>query len=329
MQAIVYTQYGPPDLLQLQAVEKPIPKAHEVLVKVLAAAVNPLDCWRFKMTPLLARLLEGGPRQPKRKILGADIAGQVEAVGSKVKQLQPGDAVFGIPAGSVGAFAEYACAAEAHVALKPAQISFATAAAVPVAALTALQALRDHGRLQPGQSVLINGASGGVGTFAVQIAKFFGAEVTAVCSTQNVETAHTLGADHVIDYTQADFTQNGQRYDLIIAVNGYHPLHAYRRALRPNGRYVVIGGAIPQIFQGMLLGPLLSRVGRQKMGFMGIAKPNQKDLVFIGELLAAGKVAPIIDRHYPLRAVVEAINYVGAGHARGKVVITLEEHNNS
>lgn len=323
MQAIVYSTSGPPDFLRLQEVPKPTPKPNQVLIKVHAASVNPLDCWRFSLPPLLARLMAGGRGKPQNRLLGADLAGRVVAVGSQVQRWQPGDDVFGIAAGSVGAFAEYACAAETQVARKPANLSFAAAAAVPVAALTALQALRDKGRLQAGQTVLINGASGGVGTFAIQLAKAFGAAVTAVCSTRNVATAHALGADQVIDYTKTDFTQQQQRYDLILAVNGYHSLFDYRRALTPNGACVVIGGALPQIFQTMLLGPLLARLGRQQMGFLGIAKPKQPDLTLLAEWLATGKIVPVIDRTYPLCETADAINYLRAGHARGKVVLTV------
>jgi len=323
MKAIVYTKYGPPDVLQLKEVEKPSPQDNEVLVKVLAASVNAMDWRPFTMPLIFVRMMRGGLLEPKDTSLGADIAGRVEAVGPAVKQFQPGDAVFGV---SKGAFAEYACAAENELALKPANLSFEAAAAVPVAAFTALQGLRDKGKIQPGQKVLINGAGGGVGTFAVQIAKSFGAEVTAVCSTRNLDMARSIGADHVIDYTQEDFTKNEQRYDLIIAANGYHPILDYRRALSPNGIYVVIGGSMTQIFQGMLLGPLLSWTGSKKMGSM-MTHSNQKDLVFLKELLEAGKVVPVIDRFYPLSKVAEAIRYLEEGHARGKVVITVEHSN--
>ena len=323
MKAIVYTKYGPPDVLQLKEVEKPSPQDNEVLVKVLAASVNAMDWRPFTMPLIFVRMMRGGLLEPKDTSLGADIAGRVEAVGPAVKQFQPGDAVFGV---SKGAFAEYACAAENELALKPANLSFEAAAAVPVAAFTALQGLRDKGKIQPGQKVLINGAGGGVGTFAVQIAKSFGAEVTAVCSTRNLDMARSIGADHVIDYTQEDFTKNEQRYDLIIAANGYHPILDYRRALIPGGIYVVLGGTMAQIFQGMLLGPLLSWTGSKKMGSM-MTHSNQKDLVFLKELLEAGKVVPVIDRCYPLGEVAEAIRYLVEGHARGKVVITVE-HNN-
>jgi len=270
----------------------------------------------------LVRLIAGGLLKPKNKILGTDIAGRVEALGRNVKQFQPSDEVFGCVRGG---FAEYACAREDRLALKPSNVTFEEAAAVPVAAITALQGLR-KGHVQPGQKVLINGASGGVGTFAVQMAKSFGAEVTAVCSTRNLDNARSIGADHVIDYTQDDFTKSGQRYDLIIAANGYHPILHYRRALSPKGIYVMTGGSMAQIFQAMLLGPLISMIGSKKMGFMGIAKINQNDLAFLSELLEAGKIKPVIDRRYTLSEVPEAIRYLEEGHAKGKVVITLE-HN--
>lgn len=327
MKAIVYTRYGPPEVLQLQEVAKPVPTDNQVLVKVQAASANALDFRRFERQSSVGRFMDGVVLKAINKVLGADIAGQVEAVGSNVKDFQPGDVVFGVTAGSAGGFAEYACAAENQLALKPANLSFEAAAAVPVAGLTALQGLRDQVQIQPGQKVLINGASGGVGTFAVQLAKSFGAEVTAVCSTRSLNMVRSIGADHAIDYTKEDFTKSGQRYDLIVAVNGYHPLLDYRRALRPGGIYVAIGGSMAQIFQGMLLGPFVSRIGSKKMRFMGIAKPNQKDLVFMGELLEAGKVIPVIDRRYPLSETAEAIRYLVEEHARGKVVITVERSN--
>jgi NADPH:quinone reductase-like Zn-dependent oxidoreductase len=321
MKAIVYTQYGSPDVLQIKEVEKPLPQDHQLLIKVHAASVNTLDL--ALSGPLLARIITGGLFKPKNQRLGVDLAGRVEAVGSNVTQFQPGDEVFGR---GLGAFAEYACAREDAVVLKPTTMRFEAAAAVPVAALTALQSLRDKGQIQPGQQVLIHGASGGVGTFAVQIAKAFGAEVTGVCSTRNEEMVRSLGADHVIDYTQEDCIQNRQRYDLIIAVNGYHPILAYRRALRPEGVYVMVGSSKDHLYQAllqaMLLGPLISMTGSQKMGFT-MAKPNQKDLVFVKELLEAGKVVPVIERYYPLSETAEAIRYLEAGHAQGKVVITV------
>ena len=323
MKAIVYTQYGSPDVLQLREVAKPEPKDGQVLVKVHAASANALDYRRFEKLSTMGRFMEERFVKSIGKILGADIAGVVEAVDASVKQFRPGDEVFGVSAGSSGGFAEYACADENHLALKPANLSFEAAAAVPVAAMTALQGLRDKGRIQAGQMVLIAGASGGVGTFALQIAKALGAEVTAVCSSRNLDVARSIGADHIIDYTREDFTQGSQRYDLILAVNGNHPLSAYRRALSPKGRYVCAGGAMPQIFQAMFLGSLLSRKNGRKMGFMGIAKPNQKDLACIRELLETGKIAPVIEKSYLLHEVPSAIRYVAEGHARGKVVLQI------
>ena len=241
-----------------------------------------------------------------------------ESVGATVKQFRVGDEVFGLRR---GAFAEYVCAPEDRLALKPTNLSFEAAAAVPLAALTALQGIRDQGNIQPGQKVLINGAGGGVGTFAVQIAKSFGTDVTAVCSTRNADVARSIGADHVIDYTKQDFTKSRERYDLIIAANGYHPLLHYRRALKPNGTYVVLGGSMGQIVQGMLLAPVLSWCGNKKMrGLM--TNPNQKDLIFLKELIEAGKIVPVIDKSYPLEKVVDAFKYLLEGHPRGKVVIT-------
>ncbi len=325
MKAIVYTQYGPPDVLQLKEVEKPAPNDGEILVKIRAASVNAADWHLLTADIFLVRLMGMGLLKPKNTILGADIAGRVEAVGRNVKEFQPGDEVFGdISASGWGGFAEYVCARENVLALKPANLSFEQAAAVPMAAVTALQGLRDKGQIQPGQKVLINGASGGVGTFAVQIAKSFGAQVTAVCSTRNLDQARAIGADHLIDYTQEDFTQNGQQYDLILAANGYHPISAYKRALTSKGIYVMAGGSPAQIFQALLLGPWISMPGTKKMGNLA-AKPNKQDLVFVSELLKAGKVVPVIDRCYPLSEAAEALRYLGEGHARGKVVITVDK----
>ncbi len=319
MKAIVHTQYGPPDVLQFTDVAKPTAKDDEVLIKLYAASVNPLD-WHFMRGDV--RLMTG-LLTPRHKILGVDIAGRVEAVGRQVKQFQPGDEVFGVTGFAGGGFAEYACAPEDKLALKPANSSFEDAAAVPIAAITALRGLRDKGRIQRGHKVLVDGASGGVGTFAVQIAKSFGAEVTAVCSTRNVDTARSIGADHVIGYTREDFTQSGQRYDLILAANAYHSIFDCRRALSQNGIYVMAGGGGAQILQAMLLGPLLSLIGSKKMRFF-IANMNKKDLVFLKDLLEAGKVVPVIDRRYPLSDAAEALRYLEEGHAQGKVVITVE-----
>ncbi len=327
MKAIIHTRYGSPDVLQLKEVEKPAPKDNEVLVKVHAASANAGDWHLLRGKPFLIRLMGYGLLKPKNKILGSDIAGRVEAVGKNVKQFQSGDAVFGDISGcGFGAFAEYVCVPENALALKPANISFEEAAAVPLASVTALQALRDKGHIHPGKKVLINGASGGVGTFAVQIAKSFGAEVTAVCSTGKMDMVRSIGANQVIDYTQEDFTQNGQQYDLILAANGYHPISDYKRALSPKGIYVMTGGSMTQLFQAILLGPWISMTGSKKLGAL-FAQPNQKDLPFLKELLEAGKVKPVIDRRYPLSAVPDALRYLEEGHARGKVVITLE-HNN-
>lgn len=323
MKAIVYHNYGPPDVLKLEEVPKPAPGDDEVLVKVHAASVNAADWHLLTADIVLVRLMGMGLLKPKNPILGADIAGQVEAAGKNVKQFQPGDEVFGdISASGFGGFAEYVAVPESALALKPANLTFEQAAAVPLAAVTALQALRDDGKIQPGHKVLINGASGGVGTYAVQIAKALGAEVTGVCSTSKMEMVRSLGADHVIDYTQENFTQNGQQYDLILAANGYHPISDYRRALAPKGVYVMVGGSMTQMMQAMLLGPLMSMTGDQKMGNM-LAKPNQQDLVFLKELLETGKVVPVIDRSYPLHETPEAMRYLGEGHARGKIVITM------
>jgi NADPH:quinone reductase-like Zn-dependent oxidoreductase len=319
---IVRTRYGPPDVLQLEEIEKPTPKDDEVLVRVHAASVNAYDWHVLRGKPFLVRLMGFGLLKPKNRGLGADIAGRVEAVGRDVKQFKPGDEVFG---SKLGGFAEYVCARENALALKPANASFEEAAAVPMAAITALQGLRDKGQIQPGQKVLINGASGGVGTFAVQIAKSFGAEVTAVCSTRNLDRARSIGADQVIDYTQEDFTKNGQRYDLILAANGHHSILAYKRALGPKGAYVMTGGSVTQLFQTMLLGPLVTMTGGKKMRGL-TANLNQKDLVFLKELLEARKVVPVIERRYPLSKTAEAVRYVEEGHAQGKVVITLEQN---
>jgi len=324
MKAIVYTRYGPPEVLEFKEVEKPTPKDDEVLIKVHAAALNYGDWASLTGTPFLVRLMGGGLLKPKHKILGMDVAGRIEAVGRNVKQFQPGDEVFGdISWCGRGAFAEYVSVPENVLALKPANISFEEAAAVPVAAVVALQGIRDTGQIQPGQKVLINGASGGVGSFAVQIAKYYGAEVTAVCSTRNLDIVRSIGADQVIDYTKKDFTQNGQLYDLIIGVNGYHSLSDYKRALSPEGTYVCTGGTLPQLFQSMLLGPLMSKKGGKQLRSLGSVQQSQKDLVVMKELLEAGKVVPVIDRRYPLSEAAEALRYLGEGHAQGKVVITM------
>ncbi len=323
MKAVVYTEYGSADVLKLKEVDKPAPADDEVLVKIHAASVNAADWRLMRADPFLARLYTGLFKPTRFQILGADIAGRVEAVGKNVHQFQPGDEVFGNMAKSnFGGFAEYKCARESELVLKPANLSFEEAAAVPLAALTALHGLRDKGQIQPGQKVLINGASGGVGTFAVQLAKYFGAEVTAVCSSGKADMARSLGADHVIDYTQEDFTRSGRQYDLIFAVNGNRSIFDYKRALSPRGIYVMAGGKPAQLFQALLLGPWISMLGKQKMGAVS-STPNQKDLLYLKELLESGKLKPVIDRRYPLSDLAIAIRYVEAGHANGKVVITV------
>ncbi|MDR6224058.1 NAD(P)-dependent alcohol dehydrogenase [Desmospora profundinema] len=323
MKAIVYTEYGSPDVLELKELEKPVPKENEVLIKVHAVSANAGDWHLLRGTPFLLRFVYG-ILKPKNQVLGSDVAGRVEAVGSSVTQFQVGDEVFGDLSGyGFGGYAEYVCAHENTFAPKPDNVSFEEAAAIPAAAVTALQGLRDKGHIQKGQKVLINGASGGVGTFAVQIAKSFGAEVTGVCSTGKMDLVRSIGADHVIDYTQEDFTRNKERYDLILAANGYHPILDYKRALSSKGTYVMTGGSNAQMFQAMLLGPWISMLGSKKMGNL-LVRPNQKDLVFLKGLVEAGKINPVIDRRYPLREVPEAIRYLEEGHARGKVVITVE-----
>jgi NADPH:quinone reductase-like Zn-dependent oxidoreductase len=326
MKAIICTKYGSPDVLQIQEVAKPAPKDDEVLISIFAASVNSRD-WRFmRANPFFIRLTVGGLLKPKNPILGVDAAGRVEAVGSNVRQFRPGDEVFGYLSRYGGrTFAEYVCAGENEIALKPANLTFEQAAAVPLAAITALQGLRDKGNIQPGQKVLIQGASGGVGTFAVQIAKALGAEVTGVCSTRNLDMVRSLGADHVIDYRKEDFTKNGKQYDLILAVNGYHPISDYLRALSPEGIYVVAGGSMIQLIQAGSQGRRISKTGSQKTYILSLVK-NQKDLVFIKELLESGKVKPIIDKCYPLNEASEALRYFEKVHPKGKVVITMEEN---
>jgi NADPH:quinone reductase-like Zn-dependent oxidoreductase len=326
MKAIVYEKYGPPEVLQLKEVAKPTPKDEEVLVKVYAASVNSWDWDLLRGTPFANRMMFG-ILKPKIGILGCDIAGRVEEVGKNAKQLQPGDEVFGDISGSGwGGFAEYVCARENVLVLKLANMAFEEAAAVPQAAVLALQGLRDKGKIRPGQKVLINGAGGGAGTFGVQIAKSFGAEVTGVDSTSKLDLLRLIGADHVIDYTQENFTKKGQVYDLILDVVTYHSIFDYKRALSPNGIYVMLGGGSwARVFQTMFLGPLISMTGSKKMGVL-IHKPNRNDLNYMNNLFEAGKVKPMIDRSYPLSEVPDALRYFGKGHVKGKIVITVE-HN--
>lgn len=312
MKAIVYTKQKSPDVLQLKDVEKPSPNDNEVLVKIIAVSANAADYRSMKMGMI-----------PKKKIFGADIAGRVEAVGKNIRQFKPGDEVIGDLSGcGFGGFAQYAVVPEKVMIFKPAKISFEEAAALPMAALTALQALRNKGNIQNGSKVLIVGSGGGVGTFAVQIAKYFDAEVTAVCGTKNVEQTVSLGADRVIDYTKEDFTKSSRRYDIIIAVNGNNPLSSYKRILNPGGIYVMVGGALSQIFKSLLFGWLMS-FGSKKMCSLA-AKSNQKDLEFVVKLAAEGSIKPVIDRRYSLDETANAMNYLSEGHARGKVVIHVD-----
>ena len=327
-----YTRYGPPDVVEVNGLDKPAPRDNEVLIKVRAASVNPLDWKTMTGGPYIVRILLG-LRKPKIKQLGVDVAGQVEAVGRNVTQFKPGDAVFGT---CRGAFAEYACTCQSAklmksaLVMKPDNVTFEQAAAAPVAALTALQGLRDKGRIQPGQKVLINGAAGGVGTFAVQIAKSFGTDVTGVCSTRNVDMVRSIGADRVIDYTQEDFTKGEQRYDLLFDNVGNHSLSACRRVLNPKGILIMVGAPndvrvidlLARLIGALVLSPFVS----QKL-ITFIARSNEEDLTIVGELMATGKVIPVIDRRYSLSEIPEALRYLEEGHARGKVAITLE-HNN-
>ena len=325
MKAIVYTKYGSPDVLHLQEVEKPIPADDQVLVKVHAVSVNAKDWHMMRGKPAIARFLIGGYRKPKNSILGSDIAGRVEAVGKSVTEFRPGDEVFGTVA--AGGFAEYADGRERNLVRKPARVSFEAAAAVPIAAVTALQAVRDYGHVQAGQKVLINGASGGVGTYAVQLAKYFGAEVTGVCRTRNLDMARNIGADHVIDYTKEDFTKNGQQFDVIIDVAANHSLSALKRTLAPHGVRVGTGFSnILRLMQSMLLGPLLSKFGDKKfVSFMASIKRDDLDL--LRELLETGKIAPVLDKCYPLSKTADAMRYFGVQHARGKIIITMQPEN--
>jgi len=325
MKAIVYHRYGPPEVLNLEEIPKPVPAEREVLVRVHAASANAGDWHLMRADPFFIRLVFGGILRPKLKILGSDIAGAVEAVGAGVTRFRPGDEVFGdLSDSGFGAFAEYACVSERVLVPKPIGTTFEEAAALPIAATVALQGLRDKGRIRPGQKVLVNGASGGVGTFAVQIAKALGAEVTGVCSPRNLELVASIGADHVIDYTREDFTRSGTRYDLILDAAAYRSVLDYRRALGPGGVYVMIGGATVRMFQTMFLGPLVSGRGGGRLEFL-MMKSSPADLDAVKQLVEDGKVSPVLDRTYTLAEVPEAIRYLEAGHTQGKVVIRVAD----
>ncbi len=316
MKAIVHTKYGPPEVLRLEEVAKPTPRDDEVLIKVRAASVNRSDWENLMGKPLYARV--GGLRKPRRQILGSDIAGRVEAVGKNTRRFQPGDEVFGLLWGYKGGFAEYVCARESALAPKPASMTFEEAAAIPQAASIAVQGIRDKGRVQPGQKVLISGA----GTFAVQLAKLYGAEVTGVDNTGKLDIMRSLGADHVVNYTREDFTKNGNQYDLILDVVAHRPVFAYKRALRPNGRYFVAGGSVATLLQALLLGPWITGTTGKEIRVLAV-QPDPKDIVYVTELHEGGNVVPVIDRCYPLSEVPEALRYLGEGRTKGKVVITM------
>jgi NADPH:quinone reductase-like Zn-dependent oxidoreductase len=322
MKAIVCTKYGSPDVLQFKEVAKPVPKEDEVLVKICAASLNAADLETLR-GEFIVRI--AAPRKPMYKILGSDIAGRVEAVGGNVKQFQPGDEVWGdlsFPHG-LGAFAEYVCVPEEALAPKPASMTFEEAATYPQAAIIALQSLRDKAQIQPDHKVLINGAGGGMGTFAVQIAKYLGAEVTGVDSTSKFDMLRSIGADQVMDYTHEDYTRSGQHYDLILDVAAYRSVFDYYRALSPEGIFMMVGGSLSTLLQVVFLGALISRIGSKKIG-LNTWKPNKReDLALLGELFETGEVVPVIDKCYPLSEAAEAFRQLEAGHVKGKVVITM------
>ena len=320
MKAVVYTQYGQPDVLRIKEMPKPTPTDDEVLVKIHAVSLNRSDWESLIGKPLYARI--GGFRKPRRHILGSDVAGRVEAVGGNVTRLKPGDEVFGDILMRMGGFAEYVCARERALALKPAGITFEQAAAIPQSGVIALQGIRDKGQAKPGQNVLINGAGGGAGTFAVQLAKLYGAEVTAVDHKSKLDLLRSLGADYTIDYTSEDFTRNGKQYDLVLDVIAYRSAFDYRRALRPDGNYYMVGGSMATLFQALLLGPFIKLATGKKIGILAV-QPSLKDMLHIAELCEAGTIVPVIDRRYPLDEVPEALRYLGVGHPKGKIIVTV------
>lgn len=320
MKAIVRYQYGSPDVLKLEEVEKPIPSDDEVLVKIHAVSINGSDREGLIGKPLYVRI--GGLRKPGYPILGSDIAGRVEQTGKNITQFNQGDEVFGEIPGYHGGFAEYACASEHTLAQKPAGLTFEQAAAIPQGGVIALNGIREKGQVQPGQQVLINGAGGSGGSFAVQLARLYGAEVTGVDNTHKMDFLRSLGADHVIDYTRQDFTKTGKQYDLILDLIAHRSVFAYRRALKPGGTYFFVGGSIGTLFQILLLGPWIKMTTGKRIRLLAVPQ-NNKDLMAITELCESGKITPVIDRTYPLHQVPEALRYVTEGRARGKVVITV------
>lgn len=325
MQAVVYTGYGPPEVLQVKEVAKPTPRDDEVLIKVQAVSLNRSDWETLTGKPLYARI--GGLLRPRRQILGSDIAGRVELAGKDVRRFQPGDEVFGDILSRMGGFAEYVCERETALSLKPARMTFDEVSTIPQAGVIALQGIRDKGQVRPGQKVLINGAGGGADMFAVQLAKLYGAEVTGVDNTGKLNFMRSLGADHVIDYTQEDFSRNGEQYDLILDLVARRSAFDYKRALKPNGSYYLVGGSVATMFQILLLGPLIRITTGKNVRVLAV-RPNREDLATITELCETGKIVPVIDRRYPLRQVPDALRYLGEGHAKGKVVITVE-HNDA
>ena len=324
MKAIVYHEYGSPDVLKLEEVQKPTPADNQLLIKVYAVSINRSDWEGLTGKPLYARI--GGLLKPRDKILGSDIAGRVEAVGKDVRQFKPGDEVFGLMMNYGGGFAEYVCKSEKALALKPAAMTFEEASAIPQAAFIALQGIREKGNVQPGQKVLINGAGGGTGTYAIQLAKLAGAEVTGVDNTEKLDLIKSLGADHVIDYTREDFTKNGRQYDLILDLIAYRSVFAYQRALKPNGNYFVAGGSAFTMLQILLLGPWIRRTTSKNIRVL-MVQTDSKELVYITELIEARKLVTVIDKRYSFSETPEALRYLGEGHAKGKVVITVRSEN--
>jgi NADPH:quinone reductase-like Zn-dependent oxidoreductase len=326
MKAILYDQYGSPDVLHFKEVDKPTPRDNELLIRVHAVSVNRSDWEGLVGKPFYVRI--GGLIRPRDKILGSDVAGKIEAVGKDIKKFKPGDEVFGLMLNYGGGFAEYACKSENAMALKPAGMTFEEAAAIPQAAFIALQGIRAKGQVKAGQKVLINGAGGGTGTFAIQLAKLAGAEVTGVDNAEKLDLMRSLGADHVIDYTKEDFTKNGQQYDLILDVIASRSIFACKRALKPNGNYFMAGGSVATMFQSLLLGPLIRRMTSRNIKLL-VVQTDSKDLVVMTELIESGRVKLVIDKLYPLSKTADAVRYLGEGHAKGKVVITVQQNNNA